>query len=153
MANHYGTNHTAAFQTEPVSNVDAKSFGGRIRALYDEFTVTAALALNDKIYMGRLPKGAKIIEVVLASTDLGSTGDVDVGYEYVDSASGTSDPDAFLDGVDVNAAAVTHVMSAKANMAGFGVEMAGEAYALITMSEASDATSGTIKLCIYYTID
>lgn len=152
MATYYGVNHTKAFQTVPAVKVDVSDWGGRIRVLSDSFTSEGAIAINEKVYMGRLPKGAKVIEVILASTDHGTAGDADVGYEYVNSADGSADLDAFLAAADVNAAAVTHVMSAKANMIGFQKEMAGEAYVVISLPEATTA-AGTFKLSVFYVVD
>lgn len=153
MASLYGVNHTKAFVNVPADKVDVSAWQGRVRQIYDEIDLSAALALNDKVYMGKLPKGAKVVEAILAFPDLGTTGQFDVGYEYVNSADGTSDPDAFLNDVDVNSAAATVKMSDQANMAGFGVEMAGEAYIVVTAVAATTATSGKVKLCVQYVVD
>lgn len=152
MATYYGANFTNAFQTVPSVKVDSTDWAGKLRVCTDTFTSTGAIAINEKVYMGRLPKGAKVVEVILASTDHGSAGDADVGYEYVSSADGSADLDAFLAAVDVNAAAVTHVMSAKANMIGFQKEMAGEANIVISLPEATTA-AGTFKLSVFYVVE
>jgi hypothetical protein len=153
MASLYGANHTKAFVNVPADKIDVSAWQGRVRQIYDEIDLSAVLALNDKVYMGRLPKGAKVVEVILAFPDLGTAGLLDVGYEYVSSADGTSDPDAFLNDVDVNTAAGTVKMSDQANMVGMGVEMAGEANIVVTAIQATTATSGKIKLIVEYVLD
>lgn len=154
MATYYGVNYTKAFVNVPSDKVDVSAWGGRLRLNYDTYAPAGAIALNEKIYLGKLPKGAKIAEVVLAVTDLGSAGVFDVGYEYnaVGDSALVDDPDAFLASVDVNAAADTVSMSVQNNLVGFGYETLGEADIIITATTATTA-AGTIKLAVYYTLD
>lgn len=152
MASLYGTYHTEAFQNDPVDNVAAKVFGGKIRQIYDEINLSAVLAVGDKVYLGKLPKGAKVVEAILSFPDLGTTGVVDLGYEKVDSSL-TSDQDAFLASVDVNSAADTVKMSDQNNMVGFGLEMDGDAYIVLKATTATTATSGKIRCCVQYVLN
>lgn len=150
MATLYGVN-SQLLQNVPSEKVDVSSFHGRVRWVYDEYDAPGAIALNDEIVLGRLPKGAKIVEAILAFDDLGTVGELDLGYKY-DDADLTSDPNAFLDDVDVNAAAGTVKMSDQANMVGFGIEMEGEADVVATAVAATDA-AGKIRCAIAYVLD
>ena len=150
MATVYGVNADKALVDVPSQKVDVSSWQGRVRWVYDEYTA-GALALNDKIIMGRLPEGAKIVEAILMADDLGTTGLLDFGYEYDDSAL-TSDPDAFLDDADVKAAAASYKMTDVANAVGFGVEMQGEASVVLTVAEAIDV-GGDIRCAVAYVLD
>lgn len=153
MASVYGVQYTKAFVNSPSDKVDVSRWGGRVRCMSDSFTLTADLASGDKIYLGRLPKGAIIHEVILASDDLdASGGTLDVGYEYPNSEA-VADPDAFLANVDVATAADTVSMSDQANMVGFLYETLGLADIIITTDGDTDATSGTIRLDVLYSVD
>jgi hypothetical protein len=148
----YGSNYTKAFVTVPSEKVDVSHQHGRVRVSYDEIDLSSVIALNEKVYLGRLPKGAKVVEAILAFPDLGTAGVCDLGYKY-DDASLTSDPDAFLSGVDVNTAADTVKMSDQNNMVGFGVEMAGEASVILTATTATTAITGKVKVAVHYVVD
>jgi hypothetical protein len=77
-----------------------------------------------------------------------------VGWEAnsVDSA----DDDGFLASVDLNTAADTVSMSDQSNMPGFGKKFSiggGDTQISITMTQATTATSGSIKLAVFYSVD
>lgn len=148
----YGSNYTKAFVTVPSEKVDVSHQHGRVRVSYDEIDLSTVIALNEKVYLGRLPKGAKVVEAILAFPDLGAAGVCDLGYEY-DDATLTSDPNAFLSAVDVNAAADTVKMSDQNNMVGFGVELAGEAAVILTATTATTAITGKVKVAVHYVVD
>lgn len=153
MASLYSVGYTDAFRDVPSEKVHANKWGGKSRWAYDSFSLTADTASGDKVYMFKLPKGARIINAILATSDLdGSGGTLDVGYEY--NASGdsalTDDTDAFLADVDVASAAITVGMIEQVNMAGFGYELEGEADIVVVFDGDCDATSGTIKLAVEF---
>lgn len=150
MSTKYGSNYTDRFQTKPVVPVDASNYGGNVKAMYDEYTLAAALSTGDVLKMGRLPKGAKVLEVILASADLDSSTNclLDVGLSYPN-GDGTDDDNAFLASVNAQSA-VTKAMSAQNNMTGFGLETEGEADVEVKVQVAGDATSGKIKCLVLY---
>lgn len=152
MASKYGVEYTNVTQDVPSEKAPINKWGGQLRCMYDTYTLTADLAAADKIYMGKLPKGARVFDVVIAFADLdASGGTLDVGYEY--NASGesslTDDADAFLADVDVTSAGTVGMVE-QANMAGFGYEIEGDADIVVTVDGDIDATSGTIKLLVVY---
>lgn len=152
MASFYGANSTLAFNTVPSQKVDVTNWFGKERVVYDSYTVpTAAPANADKIYLGKLPKGAKVGGGRLTCSDLGTVGVLNVGYEYVNSADGSAVTNAFFASVDVHTAASDNTMAGTA--AGYMVELAGEAYIVATITTAWDATSGSIQCRMIYTLE
>lgn len=152
MASKYGLAYTDKFQTVPSVAIAGNKYGGRLRVCYDTYALSADLASGDKIYMGKLPKGARVIDCIVAFADLdASGGTIDVGYEYnaTGESSLTDDLDAFLADVDVTSAGTVGMIE-QANMAGFGYEIEGDADIVVSIDGDTDATSGTIKLAIVY---
>lgn len=152
MASKYGLAYTDKFQTIPSVAIAANKYGSRVHSCFDSYTVTADLASGDKIYLGKLPKGARVLDVIVAFADLdASGGTVDVGYEYnaVGESALTDDPDAFLADVDVTSAGTVGMIE-QANMVGFGYEIEGDADIIVTIDGDTDATSGAIKLLVVY---
>lgn len=154
MASLYGVEYTNVVRDVPSEKAPINKWGGAIRCVYDTYALAADTASGDKLYLGKLKKGDRVLEVILSCDDLdGSGGTVDVGYEY--NASGesslTDDLDAFLANVDVTTSGgISKAMSAQANMAGFGYAIEGDADIVLTFDGDCDATSGTIKLCVIY---
>lgn len=152
MASKYGLEYTNVTQDVPSEKAPVNKWGGNVRCMYDTYALSADLASGDKIYLGKLKKGDRVLDVVIAFSDLdGSGGTVDVGYEYnaTGESSLTDDLDAFLADVDVTSAGTVGMLE-QANMAGFGYEVEGDADIVATIDGDTDATSGTIKLLVIY---
>jgi hypothetical protein len=154
MASLYGAEYTNVTQDVPSEKAPINKWGGNVRVMYDTYAIAADLASGDKIYLGKLKKGDRVLEVILSTDDLdASGGTLDVGYEY--NASGesslTDDLDAFLANVDVTTSGgISKAMSAQANMPGFGYAVEGDADIVVTVDGDTDVTSGNIKLCVIY---
>lgn len=152
MASKYGVEYTNVTQDVPSEKAPANKWNSRVRCMYDTYALSADLASGDKIYLGKLKKGDRVLDVIVAFADLdGSGGTIDVGYEYnaVGESSLTDDPDAFLADVDVTSAGTVGMIE-QGNMVGFGYEIEGDADIVITTDGDTDATSGTIKLLVIY---
>ena len=81
MASKFGVNYNNAIQVVPSNKVDVSKWGGRMRVMFDSFALSGDLAAADKIFMGKLPKGAVVYDAILAFSDLDAAGGtVDVGY-------------------------------------------------------------------------
>lgn len=161
MATLYGVNATKRISSVPTVKIQANVERGVIRAAYDEIELTADAASADKIIMGMLPKGARVVNYWLAFDDLdGSGGTLDMGYEKWDPLSTlTADPDAFLADVDVTSAGILD-MAEQAIVGpvggagpGAGMVASEDLNITITFDGDTDATSGTIKACVMYVID
>lgn len=156
MATLYGKNHYKNYVSADKEKSATNQVHGRVRILYDEIDLSAVLAVNDEIHLGRLEKGWRVLEAVLAFPDLGGTGVGVLGYKYYNptgDASLVDDDNAFLDAVDLNAAADTVKMSDQANMVGFMKEMEASATVVFKATTATTATSGKIKVAITYIND
>ena len=101
--------------------------------------------------MMKLPKGARVLDAVLVTDDLGTTGTLDVGWEAT--ADEVADPNGFLNAIDVNSAAAINKMSTTAGYPGMLKQFSAEAQISITASQATTATTGTIELVVYYVVD
>lgn len=152
MSSFYGVEYTNVTQDVPSEKAPGNKWGGRVRCMFDTYELAAAKSQGDKIYMGKLRKGDRVIGVTLAFDALdASGGTVDVGYEYnaTGESSLTDDPDAFIDGAACDAAGIV-AMNEAALVDGFGYEVEGDADLVVTVATDWDATSGTIKLCVLY---
>jgi hypothetical protein len=149
MANKNMVNYAKAFGTIPSVKVSPED-NNRLHCQYDEFIVSAVIATTDVIYGPKIPAGARLHEVVLSCEDLGTTGVMQVGH-LITSAD-AEDLNAFLDAVDVNAAAITAKMSDEVNIVGLLKKYEVETQVVITCTTATTVTAGEkIKLAIYYT--
>lgn len=119
---------------------------GQPVTVYGEYSLLAALALNDVIQMVRVPNGARVIDVLLAAADLDtngvptitlSVGDGGATARYV-SASTIGQAGGIANGISVST--------------GFGYVYAAEDTidVLVAAGPATGATSGTIKLAVTY---
>lgn len=161
MANKYTAEYDAAYITTPYSKFPVGDAGGRVRSLYGEFDLAAAVDSGDVIFFGKLPKGARVIGGYIFSDDLGNTITVEVGWNAsaaVDS-SGTAieaaDTDGFMNAVDLNAAAIcTNMIGQTATgRPGIGKKFTAEVDVVVVAEATGTATSGTIRLCILYVVD
>lgn len=157
MAIKKGTNATkiAALPSQLAEQGEA---GGNIKVHYDEYVFAGDLAANDVIYMGgKLPAGARVLDVVLDSPDLdsGSSGALTSGWLASADAVEAADAAGFLTTVDVHTAGKAQSMSALlcSNVAGKFKKFSSAVQPAIKITGETDATTGTIRQAIYYVID
>lgn len=156
MASLYGVNATKLLVNNPPELSGKGESGGRMRVIYDTYTLTADTASADVLYMGALiPKGARVMEVMVKSADLdGSGGTLDVGWAA--SADGVEAVSAsgFLANIDVATAADVFMMSENAAApAGLHKQFTASCQPIITFDGDCDATSGSISIAIWYVLD
>lgn len=148
----YGVNATK-FLTPSGSNIlDQATFNAEVKMMYDSYEASA-LASGSTITMGgKLPVGARVINVILFSDDMGSTVTCDVGD--------ADDADRYLDGVDLTNAndcvSMLYAPTRLSEIDGFGYVVLG------TGANGSDDTqivittagilTGTLKLVVIYAI-
>lgn len=161
MSNFYGVNATKLLVNNPPQKCGIGEANGVLKMLYDEYDFSAIIDTTDALYMGSLiPKGARILDVVVKSADLGSTGDINVGWlASAELSAGVAveaaDPDGFFAALDVNAAANGYglVESSFGNNAGLLKKFAAAVQMVIVPSEITTATSGKIQVAVTYVID
>ena len=155
----YSSQYTDAYISKPVVKIPPGYVAGEVKFLYFSFALPGAVvAAADVIKLGKLPKGAMVLDACLSFPDLGTTGVMDLGWAAsveVDSA-GTAlelaDADGLMAAVDMKAAAAIVNMAdvAGAEVAGFLKEFAAQVDIQLVASEATTATTGTIKGYIQY---
>lgn len=145
MANLYGTSYAARYNTEPLTFYPKGDFNAHVKCLYETYALpSAVIAQNDLIYVGKLPAGAKIQNVVMLSPTMGGTGTFQVGT--------VADSDRYISSLDAgDGAAIGEMVDAV--HAGQFEELTVETEIVIKCTEATTATSGTLKIAIYYVVD
>jgi len=151
MATYYGNQYQDAFVDVPSDKIRPGDVSGQVKTMYCDFTVPGSAPSNNDIwYLGKIPKGARVLDIVISFPDLGTAGAVHVGYLQDSAAVETTDNDAFLASVNVNAAADTVAMTDQANMVGLGKLFSAECTLTLTAATAWTVTSGTVKVLMYY---
>jgi len=140
MASVKGVNFTNITAT-PVVKTDSGEAYGKLRVTYDSYEAST-LASGSDISVARLPKGAKVYEVIVHHDGLGSGVTLSVG----DSGSATR-----YIGATAAATAGKLVMSEDGAIDGFAYEQTAETDVLITTGGA--VASGTIKVAIIYAVE
>ena len=129
-----------------------------IRDRYDSYTLAADLAVNDEILLADLPEGAKLLDAVVKSPSLGTTGILEMGIKASEDRDGNTlaeDSDYLVDSADAGGQAVFARMGASAaNLEpGFGVTLGQATQPYLLCTEASDAGTGVkIEVAIYYSL-
>ncbi len=152
MATTYGDQYSDAYVEKPSTKILPGDVNSPVKFLYYSVTV-AALAANDVIKIAKLPKGARVKQVSLTASDLGTTGTLAIGKTAGTNALETADDDAFLTAVDVLTASDTNSMQQQMEAgganAGYLAELLDEVDVEIKAATATTA-AGTIQGFIEY---
>lgn len=150
MAIFKGVN-AAKRDASPSEKVISTDLHGRLRVSYDEFDAAGPLAANDTIQLMKVPPGSRIHDIVIASTDLGTTGLVDIGWE--DNGVEAANLAGFMAAVDVNAAATVKCMTNVATPTpGLFIKFTNETQITAKMNAAS-TVAGKIRVAVHYSLD
>mgnify|MGYP003661487710 FL=1 len=162
MANVYAVDYAKRFSTVPAKLTNVATQGGRLRVLYDTYTVLTATAQNDVLYFGRLPSDCKVWEVAIqTSATLGTSATIDVGWQAV-SATATAantDLDGWHDGISGETAlSFWKVGGASTATANKGIAIAptsipDEANIVATLLGVDPNAGVVISLMCHYSID
>lgn len=136
----------AGARTYPVSGV---GLGGRtVHGARGEYTITAALALNDVVNLFYLPKGARVIGGFLKADDL-DTGGTALRLSVGDAGSATR----YFSSSTVGSAAT----SVDRALAAAGTDYLNTAktlvFATVSTGPTTGATTGTIVVRLDYTVE
>lgn len=123
--------------------------GGRTRhGQRGEYTILAALVINDKVNLFYLPKNARVIGGFIKSDDLDSNGTPLVTLDVGDAGSATR---------YFSASTVAQAGGVDATMAATGVDYLNTARTLVFLTvhaaPATSATTGTIVVSFTYTVE
>ena len=158
MATVYGANFTKFDQNVPREQVNVAEHGARLRIQYDTYEASSAGAAT-VIKMARMPKGARVWQIILVTDDLSGSGTLQVGD--------SSDPNRFITESICGDANKVHYMHPKAHasdgnvtllgaVSGTGIDGFGYAYTAetdIIITTATAAVTGTINLAVFYSVD
>lgn len=135
----------STFTTDKVAeSVIARTGPGRC-SVFASYALTAALVVDDVIQMVKIPKGARIVNVILSSTDLDTDGTPAI---ILDVGDGTV-TDRFIDGATIaQAGGVQHLNEP----GGTGYVYTDDDTIDVKVQVAPDVgtTSGTIGLTVDY---
>ena len=136
---------------EAAATAPAKGEGmsGNCKVVVAEYEITAALALNDVVQMVKVPAGAIVSNVVLATDDLDTNGTPAIVLDVGDGG----DTDRYIDGSTVGqAGGITDSSNLAIDGIGYTYSVEDTIDGLVQVAPATGATSGTIKLIVSYTI-
>lgn len=152
MATLKGVNKTK-IDAKPAALAENGQQGGFVKTMFDTYELTAdTTGGTDTLEMcGKIPAGARIVDVILTFDDLdGSGGTLDVGWKAGDGAVETADADGFFANADVTSAGGLSMINDQPTVAGIHKTFAEAVQPVIAFDGDCDATSGTINLEILY---
>jgi len=162
MATLYGNQYNSAYVAKPSVKIQPGDVKGQELVMFFDYTITAAPSNGDVLKLGKLPKGARVLETCLSFPDLGTAGSLNLGWAASAEKDGpqgltgtvleAADADGFMAAVDVATAADTVLMSGQNNMPGFLKEFSAEVDVQIDIATAWTVTSGTLKGYLKYII-
>ena len=139
MASVKGTNFTN-ITADPIVKIDSGEWSGKMRVQYDTYEASS-LASGSDISVARLPKGAKVYDIVVHFDALGSAtisvGDSGAAARYIAATS--------------TASAGQMSMSQEGAIDGVGYENTAETDVLLTTGGGS--ITGTIKVVVMYVVE
>lgn len=111
----------------------------------------AALANADVIQMLKVPKGARVLEVILTTTDLDTNGTPTLSFDVGDG----DDVDRYIDGSTIGRTGGTDRLGSGivTNTQAFTYTANDTIDVLVAAGPATGATSGTISLTVGFTTD
>lgn len=153
MAELYGNNYKLAYVDVPAKQIGVGEQAGRKRILFDSHTFAGAVnAIGDIIKIGKLPKGARVLEAVLVSDSMGTTGIFDLGWAASADGLELADANGFISGADAGGQAVK-ALSAVSNP-GLAKKFLSEVDVQLELTEATDGALGdSVKVWIEYILD
>jgi hypothetical protein len=149
----YGVNSTKRDVTVPAVKIAANEQYGRVRVLYDEYTVDAAdeFGTSGLINLMKIPKGAKLVGAHVSCPATGTTGIFNIGWAASSVAGEDADADGIFSQIDPGAAAVN---SSTLDIAGFGKTFSQEVQVQADCTEATDDMGEkTLKLALFIVVD
>ncbi len=140
MATVYGVNYTKQFITVPSEKIPKGEQYGRVHTAYDSYVASGAIALNNLVYLMKLPAGARVLACTFKHDDLGSAGAISIGT--------ADDPDAFITNTTVTSAGCVQMEDEAGNLASYSAEE----QVIAKANTATDA-AGSFYVMVQYVID
>lgn len=148
MATKYSTQYDNAYNS-PYTKLGNGDKDGRVKSLYADFVLTEVFTAGDIAKIGKLPKGARVVEAIILSPVNGGAGEVDLGW----AANGTdaADSNGFIDAAMDTTAQIKKSTDA-ANNAGLFKAFAAETDVELLGTVTTTAATGTFKVQINYVL-
>lgn len=152
MATFYGVNRTKN-RAVPQQLAEQGEVNGRVHVMYDEYSPATVVANASVIEFGApLPPGARVLNAFISFPDQGTTGTGILGWAATTDE--VADPNGYMAAISFKAAADSFSMIATdADVPGVGKKFTAPAQTILTLDEAIDAGTGTIKVWLEYIID
>jgi len=151
MATLNGTNYKKQYVDVPSTKIPVGEQAGRVRCAYDDYNLATsgvALANGDTILLMKLPAGARVVEVLLDSPDVGGTSLIELGW----AANGVDlvDADGFITSLDISGAAAMQRLN---NPAGALKQFTVETQVYATITNAGAAVAGILQFAVLYVVE
>lgn len=138
----------------PSDKLPAQENYGRVRHLYDEYTVDTAdeFGTSGLINAMKIPKGARIVEAHVVCPATGATGIFDIGWAAGAGGLEAADADGLFVGIDPGAAAVDARIAG--TVAGWNKTFLEEVQVQIDCTEVTaDMGTKKIALSVFIVVD
>lgn len=140
---------TTFTSSQAASTINPRTCDNAVCSASGEYEITAALVISDVVQMVRVPAGATILEVTLATDDL----DTGAAAIVLDVGDGTT-TDRFIDASLAAQVAANDVVSRINQVDGLNYKYTAEDTidVIVATAPATGTTSGTIRLTVTYTM-
>lgn len=149
----YGKNYNLQFVNVPALKIPRGEQYAGVTVAYDQFDIAVdggglALATGDVIKLMKLPQGARVLDCLMISPDVGGTSLIQLGFEAngVDSAV----VDAFILSKDISGQAV---FTRGDNPVGIARQFSVETQVSALITNNGAAVTGILKFEITYVVD
>lgn len=151
MAKVYGIQATKRLVNIPSDKTKSNEQHGELRCSYDIYTIPGNLSVGDIVTFGKIPKGSRVVDFWLKSSNLGTTGAGNFGWAASADAAEAGNASGFLAAVVVSTAATTSAIGTQVNVVGLGKEFLGECDVQFVVTTATTA-AGTLEGCVSYVV-
>ena len=152
MADLYGVNYTKQYVNIPAEKIPAGEQMGRVRVAYDTYTTAGAIG-SDIIYLMKIPKGARVLDVRVKHGAHGNSGTLDIGWLASDDAVESEDTDGFFNELAVNAAGSNGMEVSTVNPVGINKKFAAECQVTVRKGATNTGSASEIALAVFYVMD
>lgn len=138
----------------PAVKLDAAENKGKLRRLYDSYTIDAAdeFGTSGLISMMTIPSGARIVDARFIAPASGATGICNIGWAAGATGAEAADDDGLFVLADPGGGAVDSKMSG--TVAGYNKKFSEEVLVQIDVTEVTaDSGGDTWQLEIFYVVD
>lgn len=151
MATLNGVNFNKNYVLIPSQKAGIGETNGRVRMLYDSYTLIAESTSGDILKMGKLPISARVISWRVVSPDQGGTGTVNFGWAASDDGVEAAQAAGFISAGDNSGQAYLGIPVAGA--LGLGKKFAASVDVQLALGTSVSGTGTTIQTWVEYVVD